>query len=158
MILKEKEAEAAYRDLGEDAKRAGFLEREREIQVRSDYLLPLKSRKSLVFQLQERLVNFKSKFGLHCLGRDRAFRRFWVFDSVPGLFVEHDDGEVRIGFPLKLLQNNAMISTLAFQVGECRPEETPWRPDASGPLTEEQATEKARQIMRVGNDQKYSIG
>ena len=39
-------------------------------------------------------MNFKSKFGLHCLGRDRAFRRFWVFDSVPGLFVEHDDGEV----------------------------------------------------------------
>ena len=77
---------------------------------------------------------------------------------MPGLFVEHDDGEVRIGFPLNLLQNNAMINTLAFQVGECRPEETPWRPDASGPLTEEQATEKARQIMRVGNDQKYSIG
>merc|ERR1719193_1757273 len=106
MILKEKEAEAAYRDLGEDAKREDFMEREREI--------------------QERLVNFKSKFGLHCLGRDRAFRRFWVFDSVPGLFVEHDDGEV----------------------GECRVEETPWRPDSSGPLTEEQATEKARQIMR----------
>merc|ERR1719225_1318314 len=83
-----------------------FLEREREI--------------------QERLVNFKSKFGLHCLGRDRAFRRFWVFDSVPGLFVEHDDNEV----------------------GECRSEDTPWRPDSSGPLTEEQATEKARQIMR----------
>ena len=39
-------------------------------------------------------MNFKSKFGLHCLGRDRAFRRFWVFDSVPGLFVEHDDNEV----------------------------------------------------------------
>ena len=56
-----------------------------------------------MFQLQERLVNFKSKFGLHCLGRDRAFRRFWVFDSVPGLFVEHDDGEVRIGIPLNLL-------------------------------------------------------
>ena len=34
----EKEAEAAYRDLGEDAKRADFLEREREIQVRSNYL------------------------------------------------------------------------------------------------------------------------
>ena len=110
-----------------------------------------------MFQLQERLVNFKSKFGLHCLGRDRAFRRFWVFDSVPGLFVEHDDGEVRIGIPLNLLQNNAMISTLAFQVDECRPEETPWRPDASGPLTEEQATEKARQIMRVGNDQTFVI-
>merc|ERR1712013_500555 len=73
-ILKEKEAEAASRDLGEDAKRMDFLDREREI--------------------QERLVNFKSKFGLHCLGRDRAFRRFWVFDSVPGLFVEHDDNEV----------------------------------------------------------------
>merc|ERR1711962_1615812 len=105
-ILREKEAEAASRDLGEDAKRVDFLEREREI--------------------QERLVNFKSKFGLHCLGRDRAFRRFWVFDSVPGLFVEHDDNEV----------------------GECRSEDTPWRPDSSGPLTEEQATEKARQIMR----------
>ena len=38
MILKEKEAEAAYRDLGEDAKRADFLEREREIQVRNNYL------------------------------------------------------------------------------------------------------------------------
>ena len=38
---------------------------------------------------------------------------------------------------------------LHFQVGECRDEETPWRPDSSGPLTEQQATEKARQIMRV---------
>ena len=35
------------------------------------------------------------------------------------------------------------------KVGECRSEDTPWRPDSSGPLTEEQATEKARQIMRV---------
>ena len=32
-ILREKEAEAASRDLGEDAKRVDFLEREREIQV-----------------------------------------------------------------------------------------------------------------------------
>ena len=38
---------------------------------------------------------------------------------------------------------------MSIQVGECRVEETPWRPDSSGPLTEEQATEKARQIMRV---------
>ena len=42
------------------------------------------------------------------------------------------------------------VPNLIFlQVGECRVEETPWRPDSSGPLTEEQATEKARQIMRV---------
>ena len=38
---------------------------------------------------------------------------------------------------------------MIIKVGECRSEDTPWRPDSSGPLTEEQATEKARQIMRV---------
>ncbi len=31
---------------------------------------------------------------VHCLGRDRAYRRFWVFDSLPGIFVEHDDDNV----------------------------------------------------------------
>merc|ERR1712012_299029 len=96
------------RDLGEDAKRMDFLDREREI--------------------QERLVNFKSKFGLHCLGRDRAFRRFWVFDSVPGLFVEHDDDDI----------------------GCCREDPTPWNPDlVVAPLSEEQATKKAREIMEA---------
>ena len=105
MILKEKEAEAAYRDLGEDAKRADFSEREREVQVMiyintllNFHLFIIQESKSVKTKnlIQERLVNFKSKFGLHCLGRDRAFRRFWVFDSVPGLFVEHDDSEVKL--------------------------------------------------------------
>ena len=65
---------------------------------------------------------------MHCLGRDRAFRRFWVFDSVPGIFVEHDDD----------------------LVGECRDEPTPWDPELIvEPLNEEQAVAKAREIMKV---------
>ena len=44
----------------------------------------------------------QGRSGLHCLGRDRAFRRFWVFDAVPGLFVEHDDSEVGAGKTIKM--------------------------------------------------------
>merc|ERR1719297_90446 len=62
---------------------------------------------------------------VQCLGRDRAFRRFWVFDSVPGVFVEHDDDTI----------------------GECREEPTPWNPElVVAPLSEEQAAKKAREI------------
>ena len=29
-----------------------------------------------------------------CLGRDRTFRRYWIFQSVPGLFVEDDEDQI----------------------------------------------------------------
>merc|ERR1712059_107453 len=74
--------------------------------------------------LAEKEKEVQNKNNVTCLGRDRAFRRFWAFDSLPGVFVEHDDD----------------------LVGECREEPTPWQPD-SGPLDEETATVRAREII-----------
>merc|ERR1712242_22809 len=74
------------------------------------------------------LSDYQRSVSIQCLGRDRAFRRFWVFDSIPGIFVEHDDD----------------------LIGECREEPTPWDPAAVvEPMNEEQATKKAREIMEA---------
>eukprot|EP00092_Neocalanus_flemingeri_P010571 GFUD01011387.1.p1 GENE.GFUD01011387.1~~GFUD01011387.1.p1 ORF type:complete len:1574 (+),score=621.92 GFUD01011387.1:101-4822(+) len=79
-------------------------------------------------KLNSALSEYQRGVAVHCLGRDRAFRRFWVFDSVPGVFVEHDDD----------------------QIGGCREEPTPWDPEAVvEPLNEEQATKKAREMMEA---------
>ena len=64
------------------------------------------------------------KASVQCLGRDRAFRRYWMFESIPGIFVEHDDD----------------------QIGSCLDEPTPWNPEA-GPLTEAEALERAKDIL-----------
>jgi len=77
-------------------------------------------------KVQEAIADFQNKVSLQCLGRDRAYRRFWSFESVPGVFVEHDDDFV----------------------GECQSEVTPFDPKA-GPISEEEATKKARDIMQA---------
>lgn len=82
-------------------------------------------------KLNKAIVDYQRGVAVQCLGRDRAFRRFWVFDSVPGVFVEHDDD----------------------LIGECREEPTPWNPEAVvEPLNEEQATKKAREMMEAKNE------
>jgi len=78
--------------------------------------------------LNKAIADYQRGFSVQCLGRDRAYRRFWVFDSVPGVFVEHDDD----------------------LIGDCREEPTPWDPAAVvEPMNEEQATKKAREIMEA---------
>ena len=78
--------------------------------------------------LNKAIADYQRGFSVQCLGRDRAYRRFWVFDSVPGVFVEHDDD----------------------LIGDCKEEPTPWDPAAVvEPMNEEQATKKAREIMEV---------
>merc|ERR1719318_1367204 len=82
-------------------------------------------------KLNKAINDYQRGVSVQCLGRDRAFRRFWVFDSVPGVFVEHDDD----------------------LIGECRDEPTPWNPEAViEPLNEEQATKKAREMMEGKNE------
>lgn len=44
-----------------------------------------------VLELQVQLLEAESRHNIRCLGLDRAYRRYWVFNSIPGLFVEHDD-------------------------------------------------------------------
>ena len=105
------EKEEMDKQYQKDQARLEFLEREKE--------------------LMTALSEYQRNVSIQCLGRDRAFRRFWVFDSVPGVFVEHDDDTI----------------------GCCREEPTPWNPDmVVTPMTEEQATKKAREIMQVGNN------
>lgn len=42
-------------------------------------------------ELLDQVNKHERKLGAHPLGRDRAYRRYWVFPTLPGLFVEHDD-------------------------------------------------------------------
>merc|ERR1712243_18750 len=103
-----KEKEEMDKQTQKDRAREEFLEKEKE--------------------LMSALSEYQRNVSIQCLGRDRAFRRFWVFDSVPGVFVEHDDDTI----------------------GCCRKEPTPWNPDlVVTPMTEEQAAKKAREIMQA---------
>ena len=65
-----------------------------------------------------------NKFGPTCLGRDRAYRRFWKLESCPGLFVEHNDDEI----------------------GECLPGGSKLDPNAR-PMDEALAIEKVKEIL-----------
>ena len=108
IVAKEKVEQDKQQEM--DQKREEFLEREAE--------------------LQAALSDFQRSVSVQCLGRDRAYRRFWVFESVPGVFVEHDDD----------------------LIGCCREEPTPWDPDLLvQPLTEEQAVVRAREILEVSH-------
>jgi len=81
--------------------------------------------------LNAAIAEYQRAISVQCLGRDRAYRRFWVFDSVAGVFVEHDDD----------------------LIGNCRENPTPWDPEAVVlPLNEEQATRKAREMMQAKGD------
>ena len=58
------------------------------------------------------------------LGRDRAYRRYWLLDTLPGLFVEHDDDFV----------------------GACFDSPTPCSAN-EGPMDEDRALKMARELM-----------
>ena len=74
--------------------------------------------------LIDRVAELQAQIGPLLLGRDRAYRRFWMLQSLPGIFVEHDDENV----------------------GGCLPSPTPYSPNA-GPLDEAAALEKVKMIL-----------
>lgn len=41
--------------------------------------------------IRSNLRSIQAIYGIHPIGRDRAYRRYWLFQSLPGLFVEQDD-------------------------------------------------------------------
>ena len=79
---------------------------EKELQKKEDIL------KSQAYEtervLSDRISDLTAKSGRTFLGRDRAYRRYWVLDSLPGLYIEHDDDFV----------------------GNCMPYPTPFNPKA----------------------------
>lgn len=105
-IQAQKDKEEKERQRKEDIKRSEALEKE--------------------LALQERISELQAKAGPSFLGRDRAYRRFWVLESLPGLFVEHDDDFV----------------------GACCPQPTTSNPN-SRPLDEATALEKAREMLNA---------
>lgn len=44
--------------------------------------------------IRTNLRSTQSIYGVHPIGRDRGYRRYWLFQSLPGLFVEQDDDYV----------------------------------------------------------------
>ena len=84
---------------------------EKELQKKEDIL------KSQAYEtervLSDRISDLTAKSGRTFLGRDRAYRRYWVIDSLPGLYVENDDEFV----------------------GDCLDQPTPFNPK-SAPLDE----------------------
>ena len=75
-------------------------------------------------ELLNKVKELQKKSVPQCLGRDRAYRRYWVLESLPGLFVEHDDDFV----------------------GTCLPKGTVLDPNAK-PLDEETALKKVKEIL-----------
>ena len=76
--------------------------------------------------LSDRISDLTAKSGRTFLGRDRAYRRYWVSDSLPGLYVEHDDD----------------------LVGDCLPQPTPFNPNAA-PLDEATALIRVKQYQQL---------
>merc|ERR1719187_2629 len=104
-IQTQKEKDEREKQRQEEVKRSEFYEKER--------------------RLQEAILDYQNKVAVQCMGRDRAYRRYWSFDAIPGIFVEHDDD----------------------LVGDCLDEPTPFDPTA-GPIDEETATKRARILMQ----------
>ncbi len=107
-IQAQKEKEEKKRQKEEDLKREEVHEEERRI--------------------LERIGDLQKACGIVFLGRDRAYRRFWALETLPGLFVEHDDDTV----------------------GPCLDQPTPLDPNA-GPMDEETAMKKVAQILEARN-------
>ena len=104
---------------------------EKELQKKEDIL------KSQAYEtervLSDRISDLTAKCGRTFLGRDRAYRRYWVIDSLPGLYVEHDDDSI----------------------GSCLPQPTPYNPNA-GPLDETTALIRVKEILDARDKGKSS--
>ena len=75
-------------------------------------------------ELLAKVMEYQHNAGMSLLGRDRAYRRFWTLESLPGLFVEHDDE----------------------LVGPCMDTPTPYE-GSTGPMDEETATKRVQEIL-----------
>lgn len=78
-IVAQKEKEEKDRQKKEDRKKSEAMAKEKE--------------------LLTKIAELQVKTGPVCLGRDRAYRRFWILESLPGLFIEHDDDTVGVCLP-----------------------------------------------------------
>ncbi|CAL1281690.1 unnamed protein product [Larinioides sclopetarius] len=88
----EKKAELEEEKAKETAKqKAEFLRKEREIEAQ--------------------IRKLQSSFNVAPIGRDRAFRRYWVFPTVAGLFVEDDDPYKGNCLPKPTVQNSSPYLT-----------------------------------------------
>ncbi|GFT00434.1 bromodomain adjacent to zinc finger domain protein 1A [Nephila pilipes] len=84
----EEKAELEERKAKEAAKqKAEFLRKEREVEVQ--------------------IRKLQSSFNVVPLGRDRAFRRYWVYQTVAGIFVEDDDPYKGNCLPKLTVQNQS---------------------------------------------------
>lgn len=63
-------------------------------------------------ELELQIKKLQSSFNLTPIGRDRAFRRYWIFQTVPGVFVEDDDPYKGVCLPKQVpqLHNMAVIT------------------------------------------------
>ena len=114
-IRAQKEKENKEKQKQEDIKRSEAFVKERE--------------------LVERIADLQMKAGPQCLGRDRAYRRYWVLESIPGVYVEHDDE----------------------LVGTCLPNPTVINPN-SKPIDEDTALERAKEILDAREKSSESQG
>jgi len=62
-----------------------FAKRDKEIAKRKQDFLWKEA------ELLDQIRKHENKLGSHPFGRDRAYRRYWLFSTLPGLFVEYDD-------------------------------------------------------------------
>ncbi|XP_037072213.1 bromodomain adjacent to zinc finger domain protein 1A-like [Pollicipes pollicipes] len=64
-------------------------------------------------RLLEQLADLSQQFALTPLGRDRAYRRYWLGRALPGLFIEHDDDTVGACLPTATPHNRQLSGAAA---------------------------------------------
>jgi bromodomain adjacent to zinc finger domain protein 1A len=74
-------------------------------------------------ELVDQVNELQHGFAVCTLGRDRTFRRYWIFRSIPGLFVEDDEEHVPDDFFEPIAQNKLDDNSKLKEDASCGVEE-----------------------------------
>lgn len=100
-----------------------------------ELLEPLNKKKDLdnkISEIKNSISNLQNDVDAILLGRDRSYRRFWMFKTIPGLFVEDDD-------PF---------------VGDCQSEPTPYNPNYKPSLSKDVTLPFMKKFLQSSSDEK----
>ncbi|XP_023228451.1 bromodomain adjacent to zinc finger domain protein 1A-like, partial [Centruroides sculpturatus] len=100
-----------------------------------ELLEPLNKRKDLdnkISEVKNSISNLQNDVDVILLGRDRSYRRFWMFKTIAGLFVEDDD-------PF---------------VGDCQPVPTPYNPNCNPSFSNELPLPFMKKFLQSSSDEK----
>lgn len=85
--IMDEQAEHSYEEMERafQQNKVDYEDYQRERSIRAEQL------NEILLDIRTQLRNNQSVYAIHPIGRDRAYKRYWLFQSLPGLFVEQDD-------------------------------------------------------------------